>query len=89
MTFYRSFLDNISIIPPEKNGGIILDLDESLVHSFDDMDTLRSLHIYDDSNLIDIRNRTYIITLDDVINTGRSGIKTQLWGITRPYLKEF
>lgn len=88
MTLYRSSLDDLPIKALSSHV-IVLDLDETLVHSSEDMAAFRALKISSDPNLIDIRKRSYVITLDDVVERKGAGIKTQLWGIMRPHLKEF
>lgn len=63
---------------------IILDLDETLVHTFDDFNTYFNL-----PNDIGLKNRTYALELDDVFDKNGSGVITNIWGVVRPYTKEF
>ncbi len=88
MALYRSSLDTLPI-KALSDHAIVLDLDESLVHSSEDMTDLRTLRLFTDLKISDIKRRTYVITLDDVIERRGSGVKTQLWGVTRPHLDEF
>jgi hypothetical protein len=83
---------NTTIKTPTKtltDKAIVLDLDETLVHTFDEMSELTSLNIFKDPKLMDIKERIYILTLDDVVDSRGTGSKTKLWGIFRPHLKEF
>lgn len=73
---------------------IVLDMDETLVHScvekkVDPMDALYNLKIYTDPGLLDIRSRCYKINMEDVWSKRGSGEKIEMWGIMRPHLKEF
>ncbi len=90
---YKSDLNKI----PEKSitdKCIVLDLDETLVHSYAennsyDLDALLDLKIFTDPTNIDLRERTYKITIDDVVHKRGTGNKTEMWGILRPHVKEF
>lgn len=88
MSIYKTALDKIPF-KALTNKCIVLDLDETLVHSNDDIDLLKSLSIMTDPKLIDLRNRTYEISMDDVVYRKGEGIKTEMWGIVRPHVKEF
>ena len=68
---------------------IVLDLDETLVHSNENLGELKALNIMKDPKLMDLRNRTYEISMDDVVYKKGQGIKTEMWGIVRPHVKEF
>lgn len=73
---------------------IVLDLDETLVHSYTennsyDLETLKDLRIFTDPENIDLRERTYKITIDDVVHKKGTGNKTEMWGILRPHAREF
>ena len=71
------------------NKCIILDLDETLVHSNDSLELLNELGIYTDPQNYDLRERTYKVNMDDVVYKKGEGIKTEMWGIFRPHVKEF
>jgi TFIIF-interacting CTD phosphatase-like protein len=62
---------------------IILDLDETLVHSSENFEKILRLKPFDDPAMFDLRNRLY-----DLCLSGYSG-KPNIWGITRPHLEEF
>lgn len=75
---------------------LLLDLDETLVHSFipnpenpDSVSLLDDLGIMTDPQLIDLRRRTYAIVMDDVVDKKGTGTKYEMWGVARPHLKEF
>lgn len=74
---------------PITNKCIVLDLDETLVHTCEDINKLHELKIFNDPQFLDLRTRTYMLNIDDIVEPQGSGIKTYLWGITRPYLYEF
>ena len=68
---------------------IVFDIDETLVHTFDDYDKLKQLRIYTDAKNMKLRSRIYKLSLEDMFNKRGSGTNSLLWGITRPYLPEF
>jgi len=65
------------------NHCIVLDLDETLVHSSTEMNKFKELNLTNDPKISDIKQRSYLISLND------KNQKFELWGITRPHLKEF
>lgn len=71
------------------NKCIVLDLDETLVHSNENLPQLRDLNIMTNPKLIDLRGRVYELSMDDVVYKKGQGVKTEMWGITRPHVKEF
>lgn len=90
-SFYKTTLDGIPF-KALTNKCIVLDLDETLVHTNVkdvDMQQLKELGIMSDPNLLDLRRRTYQITMDDVVYKRGEGVKTTMWGIVRPHVKEF
>ena len=68
---------------------IVLDLDETLVHSCEEDHLLRELGIWSDPRLIGLRDRCYNMNIDDVVGPLGKGEKSQIWGITRPHAREF
>lgn len=67
---------------------VVLDLDQTLIATQDSIDSLKSLNILSDPNLISLRNRTYYITIEDLEKPG-IGTKYDFWGVTRPHIQEF
>jgi len=87
-SLYKSALDEIPF-KSLTDKCIVLDLDETLVHSNDNIDQLFKLGIMSNPELIDLRRRTYIISMDDVVYKKGTGVKTVMWGIVRPHVREF
>lgn len=67
---------------------IILDLDETCIHTYQDMNVLNDLGIMKNPQLMDLRQRLYVLNINDVGQKG-DGRKSKLWGIERPYLSQF
>lgn len=61
---------------------IILDLDETLVHTYEPIDQVVEPDVFDDTSLKDLHPRMYQLSLDDSPDY-------LIRGIMRPYLKEF
>lgn len=87
-TLYKTALNNIPF-KSITNKCIVLDLDETLVHSNESVPKLQELGIMRDPSLQDLRNRVYEISMDDVVYKKGQGIKTEMWGIVRPHVREF
>lgn len=85
---YKTAVNDIPV-KPLTNKCIVLDLDETLVHSNENLSQLRDLNIMNNPKLIDLRGRVYELSMDDVVYKKGQGIKTEMWGITRPHVKEF
>ena len=83
MAFFVSKYDTIT------NKVIILDLDETLVHTSDNMDILKKLGILTNPKLMALRSRIGTVHIDDVLSSRGSGTKSNLWYIKRPYSREF
>ena len=66
--------------------GIVLDIDETLIHTFDNSKAFKTLNIMADPKKIDLRSRIYLLNIDT--DKGDSPEVT-FWGIKRPYMKEF
>lgn len=71
------------------NKCIVLDLDETLVYTAEDFDDLAALGIMKDPTLAGLRKRTYRLALDDIGEKRGAGVRYDLWGITRPWVKDF
>lgn len=70
------------------NKCVVLDLDQTLIATQDSIESLKSLNILSDPNLISLRNRVYYITIEDLEKPG-IGTKYDFWGVTRPHTEEF
>lgn len=68
---------------------LVLDIDETCVHSTEDFPRLQELGIFKNPNLMDLRRRTYCFHLEDVIEPRGTGQVTPIWGVMRPHLKTF
>src|SRR3989304_1474697 len=70
---------------PRSDKVIVLDIDETLVHTFEDHE------IFNDSNLLELKRRIYHIEIIDIdrSHVRGSGFVYQMSGIMRPYMKEF
>lgn len=88
MSLYKDYSSEIPA-KPMTNKCIVLDLDETLVHSYSDMESLFKLDVFGNPEMLPIRSRLYKINMDDVVYKKGTGIETKMWGITRPHLKEF
>lgn len=67
---------------------IVFDLDETLVHTFDDYEKYRELNIQRDPRLFELRRRVYKLRLEDLFQKRGAGATTDLWGIMRPHVKD-
>lgn len=65
---------------------LILDIDETLVHTITDIKPWNNLNIYNDPKKMDIRDRIYTL---DILTDRDKSMSTFYWGIKRPYLKQF
>jgi len=68
---------------------LVLDIDETLVHTFDDGERINKNMIWNDPNLLELRRRIYEIELIDIAGIRGKGDYYKMSGIMRPYLKEF
>lgn len=87
-TLYQSHLDSIS---PESltEKCVILDLDETLVSTQEDLSDLTRLKILSDPKLMSLRPRIYVLEMNDVITPTGTGKTDMMWGIVRPHVMEF
>src|SRR5439155_1317619 len=90
MSFYQYRSDASVLNIPRTNKSIVLDIDETLVHTFEgDCQTkFQQLNLMDDPALIDLRSRLYVLPLVDLSKTGNSGVNLY-WGVMRPSLRDF
>jgi len=66
---------------------LVLDIDETLVHTFDDGERINKNMIWNDPNLLELRRRIYEIELIDIAGIRGKGDYYKMSGIMRPYLK--
>lgn len=65
---------------------VVIDLDETLVHTVEDIKLYKELGISKDPKLIDIRSRSYVIGIDNIEGDGK---RMAVWGTKRPHLERF
>lgn len=68
---------------------IVLDIDATLVHTHDDEYDYTNLKLFTDPKMLKYRGRAYTMTLTDVTTLPGTGEELKLYGIYRPFLKEF
>lgn len=68
---------------------IVLDIDNTLVHTHGDDDEYVNLKLFTDPKMIKHRGRIYSMSLTDVTSPPGTGEELKLYGIYRPWLKEF
>jgi TFIIF-interacting CTD phosphatase-like protein len=71
------------------NKCLVLDIDETLVHTLEQISWIKDLKIYKDSKAFPLRDRVYKLNLDDVVSERGEGVLSELAGILRPHLKDF
>ncbi len=67
---------------------LVLDLDQTLIATQEDVDDLKSLKILTDPKQMELRKRTYYLSIDDIGAPGE-GSRYDFWGVTRPHIDEF
>lgn len=72
-----------------KRLNLVLDIDQTLVHTHGDIDNFDMLNIYKKPKRVKLRKKVYSIKLYDVSVEDGTGDEMYLAGIFRPYLKEF
>ena len=68
---------------------IVLDIDATLVHTHGDDDEFLNLKLFTNPKMIKYRPRLYSMELRDVTSPPGTGEEMVLYGIYRPYLREF
>ena len=68
---------------------IVLDLDETLIATIDPYSDLERLQLLHTPDLVQLRERLYILKLLDAGTKRGKGERQRMWGIERPYLAEF
>jgi hypothetical protein len=85
---YRTLADQLSV-RPLSDKVIVLDLDETLVHTMDDINSMYKLNIFTNPEMLDLRQRIYTMALDDVMNKKGMGQRMEMYGLARPHYEEF
>lgn len=67
---------------------IVLDLDSTLIYTYDNFSDLNDLNIYSDPKHIKLRNQIYILKIYDIHDVKTEKIE-KMFGIYRPYVLEF
>jgi hypothetical protein len=90
-TFGSFYKTDVDLIPPVSltDKCLVLDLDETLVHTLEKVEWIKKLKIYSDPNAYTLRNRTYKLRLEDIVDEKGEGVISELAGILRPHLREF
>lgn len=77
------------ILPiPMTDKCVILDLDQTLIATQEDLRFLNEFNVLSNQELLSIRNRIYYLTIEDLEKPG-IGSNYTFWGITRPHVREF
>jgi TFIIF-interacting CTD phosphatase-like protein len=74
---------------PLTNKCIVLDLDHTLLNTFEEADIRSDLEIDQDPEHLEIKRRCYHFNLIDVFTKWGEGHKIETFGIRRPHLDEF
>ena len=80
--------DEALAMPPTRLA-IVLDIDETCVRSHEDSALMHKHRLLTAPEHIDVRQRLYRISLDNVNMPRGSGHHHQIWGVTRPQLEIF
>lgn len=73
---------------PISQHSIVLDLDETLVHT-QETDVKSISKMLMDPNYMALRHRIYILDLNDIGQRRGTGTAVRMWGVTRPHVEEF
>lgn len=65
---------------------VVLDIDETLVHTFTNFNEWVNLKIMTDPKKMDLRSRNYVVNVEADKSGGTS---EKMWGVKRPHLEEF
>lgn len=68
---------------------IVLDLDHTLLNTFNSSDLIDDLEIYTNPKHLETKRQFYHFILDDVYTHRGDGEQTEICGIRRPHLSEF
>src|SRR5438128_464430 len=67
---------------------VVLDLDSTLIHTQDTMQSLKKINLMNDPTLGHLKRRCYVLKFIDKDEDGKTS-RGDLWGITRPHIEEF
>jgi len=87
MGIYKCIRDDITTSKTDKC--IVLDLDETLIHTSERISQLEKTEILSNSKYFYLRERVYILELEDIVDKPGMGVTTKMWGVKRPGLHEF
>lgn len=65
----------------------VLDVDETLVHTFDNFESWGRLKIMTDPKKMDLRSRCYVLNIE-ANKSNKTGAES-MWGVKRPHLNKF
>ena len=65
---------------------IVLDIDETLVHTFEKIEDVSQIGVFTDPKYLPIQKDVYVI---DIYTEDRYTVKYKMWGVMRPKLREF
>ena len=68
---------------------IVLDLDETLVHSQENFASLAQTSLLTNPKYYPVRDRVYSFTIVDPVTRVGEGQKVEIWGVERPDLRKF
>lgn len=74
---------------PKTDKTLILDIDQTLLCTYDNEEAFKDLKIMKDKTCLDIKERTYTFKLFDLDGNKGKGVAIELWGVYRPGLKQF
>ena len=74
---------------PKSPYNLVLDIDETLVRTFEEANNIKNLKIFSDPRMMAIRKRLYELRLNDQDNKRGSGKDVYITGIARPHYREF
>jgi TFIIF-interacting CTD phosphatase-like protein len=88
--------EDVDSIPPvlapyrwSNKKAIVLDLDETLIATADDMSDLKEFNILYDPQYYNIRSRLYLLELEDAVDPPGTGVTSNMYGCYRPFVREF
>lgn len=83
--FSSSSSKNFPIKKSKTGITLVLDVDETMVHTMDEIENLKELGVKNKPEYLPLRKRIYDFWIDDP----ETGEREHVWGVTRPHLWEF